>query len=603
MKKILKAIALMICLLFPLSVMAMTTIEDSDLSTVTGQSGVSINLDVNLDLHMDTAAWGDSDGLGAATNTTAGWVGLKDLDATGIRVRLRQDAQGQIDAYKAYATGYGGTVDNFFVANGYVYKPSVWAIVDANDGTFTPSLLDFFGPYSASIVGALQGASATDANAMMLLLNLNSLAAWKASNSVSYYASMGAADSCLSYVIAYVKPLTIDVATGTPKGSAYTGQTYVHIGTGSLELNIASLDAKVEMGPGASATAPNLNQQLGSLYIGGLQAYINGASFIDIYKVGAPNDGTTGVAIGFEVTVDKVSFDEIAWGDGDGVDLDTAAGWVGLVTDTSAPTVAVSGGTAEIQNLQINGVLTIDVATSSNTFVQIGYSDLSIFLGQLDANVALGATKTNLNNVLGTLYVSNLNVTLANGSINISAPATGSGVIVGFNVTADVTADTVAWGDLDGIGSGSTQGWVGLTTLVVDDFKVGGQLTVDVATATAGNTQEDEGITFVRLGFGSGLQLSMASMDADVQLGSARTALDQTLGHLAVVNLHDTTVLGWVDIHAHSASSQGVVLNMNVTVNTQVDTVAWGDSNGLANLGVGNTTAGWVGLALTRITK
>jgi len=63
MKKILKAIALIVCLVFPLSAMAMTTIGDSDLSTVTGQSGVSINLDVNMDLHLDTVAWGDSDGL------------------------------------------------------------------------------------------------------------------------------------------------------------------------------------------------------------------------------------------------------------------------------------------------------------------------------------------------------------------------------------------------------------------------------------------------------------------------------------------------------------------------------------------------------------
>ena len=90
MKKILKAIALIVCLLLPLSAMSMETIADKDLSSVTGQSGVSINLDTNINLHIDAIAWGDQDGLDTAEASGAGWIGVAPLDAN-IRIKLRDD--------------------------------------------------------------------------------------------------------------------------------------------------------------------------------------------------------------------------------------------------------------------------------------------------------------------------------------------------------------------------------------------------------------------------------------------------------------------------------------------------------------------------------
>jgi hypothetical protein len=89
MKKILTAIALIACLVLPLSSMAMSTIADNELSAVTGQAGVSINIDVTASLQIGTVAWGDSNGFGA-TYTNMGFVGLSAMNLT-VHVSGRHD--------------------------------------------------------------------------------------------------------------------------------------------------------------------------------------------------------------------------------------------------------------------------------------------------------------------------------------------------------------------------------------------------------------------------------------------------------------------------------------------------------------------------------
>lgn len=80
MKKILTAIVLFAFVALPMSVMAMTSITDNELSTVTGQAGVSINVDVTANLTIGTVAWGDADGFTGYTN--AGFVGIEGLNLT-----------------------------------------------------------------------------------------------------------------------------------------------------------------------------------------------------------------------------------------------------------------------------------------------------------------------------------------------------------------------------------------------------------------------------------------------------------------------------------------------------------------------------------------
>ena len=80
MKKILTAIVLFAFVVLPMSVMAMTSITEDELSNVTGQAGVSINVDVTANVTVGTVAWGDSDGFTGYTN--AGFVGIEGLTLT-----------------------------------------------------------------------------------------------------------------------------------------------------------------------------------------------------------------------------------------------------------------------------------------------------------------------------------------------------------------------------------------------------------------------------------------------------------------------------------------------------------------------------------------
>ena len=50
--------------LLPLSLQAMTPLSDAELSGISGQTGVSIFVDITMNIHIDCIAWGDSDGLG-----------------------------------------------------------------------------------------------------------------------------------------------------------------------------------------------------------------------------------------------------------------------------------------------------------------------------------------------------------------------------------------------------------------------------------------------------------------------------------------------------------------------------------------------------------
>ena len=101
MKKILTAIVLFAFVVLPMSVMAMTSITEDELSTVTGQAGVSINVDVTANLTIGTVAWGDADGFTGYSN--AGFVGIEGLNLT-VHASGRHD--GAFATTGATAVGY-----------------------------------------------------------------------------------------------------------------------------------------------------------------------------------------------------------------------------------------------------------------------------------------------------------------------------------------------------------------------------------------------------------------------------------------------------------------------------------------------------------------
>jgi len=64
--------AVLVILLLSVSGWAMTPISDSELSDVTGQSGVTIIIDVTMNIQFATIAWGDPDGCEINFNSQGG---------------------------------------------------------------------------------------------------------------------------------------------------------------------------------------------------------------------------------------------------------------------------------------------------------------------------------------------------------------------------------------------------------------------------------------------------------------------------------------------------------------------------------------------------
>jgi hypothetical protein len=178
-----------------------------------------------------------------------------------------------------------------------------------------------------------------------------------------------------------------------------------------------------------------------------------------------------------------------------------------------------------------------------------------------------------------------------------------AGVSINPNLTMDIHADVIAWGDSDGLGSsniwgetGTEGGYVGITNLDIkgltvklrDNDTYGGYdpktmmkpMTIDVATGYKPDSPYGAGTTFVRIAPGA-MKISMDSMSFNVALGSATGSspkLDQVLG-TANVGAMETYVnpKTYVDTYAHGKS--GVSFEMNVVLDgIKVPYVSWGNS-------------------------
>ena len=95
------ALLFFIIFLLPFSTWAMTPLTDSELSDVSGQAGVSIMVDIAMNIHFDILAWGDADGLGTnniwGENTTGGYFGVKNLSINNLYIGPRTDAYSYMD--------------------------------------------------------------------------------------------------------------------------------------------------------------------------------------------------------------------------------------------------------------------------------------------------------------------------------------------------------------------------------------------------------------------------------------------------------------------------------------------------------------------------
>jgi hypothetical protein len=104
-----------------LSMAKMTSLSDEELGEVTAQAGISLSIDhLNLDTHIDTLYYGDKDGLGEGTGTTAGYLSLNDVEIVGsvafgnplsVDVATEVDAAGNTEITKINMTMGDMTLD------------------------------------------------------------------------------------------------------------------------------------------------------------------------------------------------------------------------------------------------------------------------------------------------------------------------------------------------------------------------------------------------------------------------------------------------------------------------------------------------------------
>lgn len=610
MKKIFMVIALMAMLMLPLTSFSMTAMEEGDLSSVTGQAGVSINLDARVDLAADTVAWGDLDGFTAPNVSVtsgadaAGWVGLSDLSVQNLRVRADQTLL-EADWFKKHsnstlATNYQTAALTFLGTYQAVSGDTTPTSAEAqawlaNNASTTPGWTTLYATVGPLTTATTAIATSGDTAAPAFL----QIASEKGAGTFTPFA-----------------PLTIDVATGTAAAPFYgEGITFVRIGLGSLQVAMDSMDANVELGPdagyagdgsGLATGVPNLKYQLGSLYLGDLYLRIGGNSTVDIFN--ARGAGKQGVSIVTNVILKEFSVGVLSWGDADGVDwafsTDTESVYglhtvdSNLVTTDAADPVADAAGFVGLKDLnidwlQISGRIDIDVATDTDpvlltpwTFVQIGLTDLQVNMSGLTTTAALGAAKDNLNQELGELYISSAVITV-NGALQIGARADGTqGVTIDLNqLTVDISQGlTVSWGDLDGIGGTSAAGYVGLIGLNIADLQLQGKVTIDVATirdfdpdtATTiqdmmylGYRENNLSPTIVHIGLGSGdatadtydevlgvflgdaLGVSISSLSGGVAFAPVNNLIGaNTIGNIYLGGVK-VGINGWVDIAAH----------------------------------------------------
>ena len=275
--------------------------------------------------------------------------------------------------------------------------------------------------------------------------------------------------------------------------------------------------------------------------------------------------GQAGVSINVDVTM-NLDIDVAAWGDSDGFTGAATQGWVGVTTlqvsylhiwpRTDYNPHLVSG--ADPSNYRL---LTIDVGTDSagTTKVQIGMPTLTITMASMTANVKLGSDPSALDQLMGTLYVGDLNMATdgydgTNGYLYIYAHD-NCGVDIDFKgvTIAYLNIGKVAWGDTDGLAGGygdtcgTLAGYVGLSSLNITTIKLDGGISIDVGTNDTNDTNcsynvvPDHGNTFVIIGIKNNTSVYVGSLTAAVELGSSN-ALGEKLGDIYVKGMTATII-------------------------------------------------------------
>jgi len=393
-------------------------------------------------------------------------------------------------------------------------------------------------------------------------------------------------------VLSVLSPVTVKAGRGlfSDYFGFKDGTVWIWMNLGDQEVSMESRDFLWTLGS-AAAKAAGREQVLGAFYLGRLNVKTNGKSSVTLHK----DDGQMGLDIDVDAGIDRIGLASLSWGDADGFPPSPAgntnkAGYVGL-KDTAITDVTVSGP------------LTITVPTDANNKLsatktaQIGFDKLDVDLKSLDSTVVTGDKKdfSGSQYVLGTLYMNDLSMKKMSGHLYLKDP-TGTGTATNLDIAATVPSlelNTLAWGDPDGFSSHPKMGGVGLRELSIANLAIDGQATIDTKTVPddSGMNFFPSGKVFLRLGFNK-LDIGMDSLNAKLALGDSKDNLNQFLGSLYLGGLI-MKMEGDVDIHTPSATTQGVVLEMNAKFSQfTLNTLSWGDADGI---GPGAGTAGYMG--------
>jgi hypothetical protein len=180
----------------------------------------------------------------------------------------------------------------------------------------------------------------------------------------------------IPYSTLMLKPITIDVATGTKLGVA--GTTFVRFGLGALQISLDQLQFDVALGDRTLDASGNvvLDQEMGQVTLGAMDIYINPYSYVDIFA-----HAGSGVDFELNVTLDKVNLPFISWGDTDGLPGgSTNAGGTKWMSDGTAGYVGLNN--FKVGSITMNGTVAIDVTTTASGV----YAQLPVLISAMQSH-------------------------------------------------------------------------------------------------------------------------------------------------------------------------------------------------------------------------
>jgi hypothetical protein len=404
------------------------------------QDGVGVNVDVALDrIGIQTLSWGDADGVGGTS--AAGYVGLRDTAVTGVT------AYGSL-GIKADTVGTDQNIGNMPVGTRYNHIAMADLAVgmetldstvavgnrkDFSDRTFILGSL-YMKNLQMNMNGylnlyTLEGRDLTgiDLEVAIPRLTVDTLS-WGDSDGTPDAPFMGGV-GLRNLSIEQLKiagQAAIEMrrvqAGDTGINPLPVGTALVNIGLTQVSLSMESLDADVGLGD----RKDNLNQILGSIYLGGLKTVIDGG-----VSIHTPTPSTQGAVFDLDLRFPLFSLETLSWGNMGQPGGTMTAGYVGFKDFT-------------IGGLTVTGPISLNVATQtvppssmmSASFVRLSFgtpdaamtsapSKGNFFIGMtsLKTDIVLDKVKT-LNSsskgVLGSFYMGNVAMSI-NGWVDIGA--------------------------------------------------------------------------------------------------------------------------------------------------------------------------------------